>query len=415
MNSNVTAIGYGGAYILEDDLQDIVDNPEAVYQALIDYGYIGSDGLISENFYNFDDFQLAEELGFIVTYDENGEAIAIHTDDYNQINQLKGIREEPLHMSTGTFIQENGVNNSINLVLSNLKNSEGTYILEGGTLNTNTTYLGYLGESLFHQTGGTHEIGTHEIEGNLYIAVHNASPEEGEYISVATAANPGYGKNYTSKYVLDGGTLKVHGNIKGVAGISNFIIDGGTLELDGEMSSVHNFFVGYEKSGTHIQAENSEYSVIDFNLGFLKDSTGTYTLSENATLRADRQANIGYRGTGDLTINGGTFNASELFVGNTHCSAGNLTVNSGSVNITNDMFVGYNGSKGTVDHKDGLVNAKTLNVGRTAYSDIIVRSSLSNDSPIVYSESNGVDNTGSLNFGTMWLEIGRMKVIVLLK
>ena len=399
LNSNVTVIGYGGTYIQKDDLEGIVDNPEAVYQALITHGYIEEDGLILEKFYAFEDTVIAVDLGFKLMYDGEGNVIAIHTDDHNKIYKLKQIRSEPLHKSTGTFIQKNGVNNSKYLVLTNRLGSEGTYTLEGGTLNTNNTFLGYLGKSLFHQTGGTHEI-----KENLYIAVYNAVPEEGEYISVATAQNPGYGKNYTSKYVLDGGTLKVHGNIEGVAGISNFIIDGGTLELDGEMSSVHNFFVGYEKSGSHIQAENSEYSVIDFNLGFLENSTGTYTLSENATLRADRQANIGYRGTGNFTIKGGTLIAPELFVGNTHCSAGNLTIESGSVSIANDMFVGYNGSSGNVDHKGGTVGASTLHVGRTAYSETIIRDHyedyFQDGSPIVYNASNGVDNSGSLNFGT---------------
>lgn len=121
--------------------------------------------------------------------------------------------------------------------------------------------------------------------------------------------------------------------------------------------TTENFFIGVEGRGTVTQAGGNvlvtdTLRLADDPTGFFSDAVGSYTLEAgNLTVRA---ADIGSFGTGEFTMNGGTFNANSFFLGNSGrgftqaMGFGTFTLNDGELNtFANTPINGLGGGSAT--------------------------------------------------------------------
>lgn len=130
----------------------------------------------------------------------------------------------------GSFIQTAGVNDSTDLAIavygpaSSQPSSEGRYTLEGGVLNAHFVRIGNEGRGHFAQTGGVHTIQTRILDPRT----GETDPGSGEMIIANAPGSQG-------TYELQGGALnatRIYVNGRGTGGDGTLLYTGGDLKAD---------------------------------------------------------------------------------------------------------------------------------------------------------------------------------------
>lgn len=122
---------------------------------------------------------------------------------------------------------------------------------------------------------------------------------------------------------------------------------------------------GFGSTSNSIVAIGTLDVATEFGLGMVSGCDGILTVNIGGTVNALNSwliSGYGDGGTGYIIMDGGTLNAKDLWVGN--LGNGNLTVNSGSVNATNVLNVAVgNSSTGHVTVNGGMLTVAGLNAG----------------------------------------------------
>ena len=235
---------------------------------------------------------------------------------------------------TGTFTQTGGTNTVsgglyLNCAFDPTTGSwlpAGAYTLSGGALQASNEYIGYGGNGIFTQSGGTNTV-----TGDLSLEAGTAGT---------------YGT-----YSLTGGTPAVQGNITGGTGTGTINVDGGTLTING-----------------------SSVKVTNFNVGYSSGSNGAFTM-DNITLTAGNE-NIGYNGTGIFTQTAGTNTVTgDLSLGvNSGDSQGIYNLTGGTLDVRGNITGGdgtstVNIDGGSLTNKWSSIYVTSFNVGYSSGSN----------------------------------------------
>ena len=199
----------------------------------------------------------------------------------------------------------------------------GTYNLQGGTLSTQTTYVGDSNNSaasVFNQTGGTHTV-----NGALQFGYQNT-------ISAGT-------------YNLSGGTLTVNQVVQN-AGTGTFNFNGGTLRAGAAGTT---FMQGL--SAANVQAGGAFIDTQGNSITVAQPLAHDPTTNAPAT-----DGGLTKLGTGTLTLTG-----TNTYTGNTTVSAGTLLANNttGSATGTGALTVGSGGTLGGTGAVAGAVTVQS--------------------------------------------------------
>lgn len=209
----------------------------------------------------------------------------------------------------------------------------GTYNLIGpGSLNLNSTIIGYFGTGTFNQSGGTHTtqglyLGENNGNGsNIGNGTYNLS---GGTLSVSSVM--GIGDLAAGSFTQTGGTNATGslflGDTVGVSGV--YQMNGGNLSVSGDTR------IGFSGTGAFIQSSGTS------SLGT------TYVGYYNASSR------------GALTMNGGTLNAKSLTVGYLSGS-GTFTLNAGTTTV--GTLTGTNGANSAFAFNGGVLTATNTTI-----------------------------------------------------
>ncbi len=282
---------------------------------------------------------------------------------------------------TGTLTQSNAASATVNgnLVLGGQAGSQGTYTLNGGTLDVAGTGLtggnlavGHRGRGTFTQNGG--QVATSELQvaggasngsttaqgsynlngGTLTANVENiGNTGTGSLTQTAGSANQAgsvsLGASAGSKgtYQLDGGTLNANNLTVGNAGTGGFKQTGGANAVTNTVEIAKNAGAAgsaYSLSGGSLAAASMNINAggtLDYSGGSLSLGSGGGTLSNAG------QVNVS--GAGTRTVDAGVVNDGNFKVTDTTVSyTGSFTNNGGyhsdpSTNIFTNLTVGVNG------------------------------------------------------------------------
>lgn len=240
-----------------------------------------------------------------------------------------------------TFVQQDGTHTTAELLVGGDSNEwetgQGSYLLQGGTLNSGYAQVGPYGEGDFIQIGGTHNAEWLMIGG-----VGRESAVEGP-----SAIGIG-------DYTLTGGTLNVglSGMTVGGFGKGSFSQSGGDVVIGS--ASIQHPSLGQLRIGTG----PSQYDPDDFVIDPAVQRGGSYTLG-NGTLTVYGQTILGsgsdysghnFGGRGEFSQTGGAaFIRDDLVVGEAGISAsgtGQYVISGGALSVGGDIRVADNSAGG---------------------------------------------------------------------
>src|SRR5207302_3112261 len=114
-----------------------------------------------------------------------------------------------------------------------------------------------------------------------------------------------------------------------------------------------------QSGGTHAMGSLDIASIVG--------STGSYSMSNGATLTMTDYADVGTNGNGTFTQTGGstTINAGNLFLGNTSSGNGAMTLSGGTLSVNYTTFIG-NFGHGVFNQSGGTYTTTVLDVGVAA-------------------------------------------------
>lgn len=262
-----------------------------------------------------------------------------------------------------TFVQQAGTHTTGELLVGGDSNEfdtgQGTYLLQGGTLNSGYADLGAYGEGDFVQSGGTHNT-----DGLILGGVGRESAINGP-----SAIGIG-------EYTMTGGTLNVglSGMIVGAYGQGTFSQSGGDVVIGSPFT--HNPNLGQ----LHIGRGPSQYDPDDFVIPPAVQRGGSYTLG-NGTLTVYGNTVLGsgsdysghhYGGRGEFNQSGGTvFIRDNLVVGEAGDSAsgtGQYVISGGTLSVGGDLQVADNSGGGVAAEGLFFQTGGSVDVG----ADIVI-------------------------------------------
>jgi len=229
----------------------------------------------------------------------------------------------------------------------------GTYTLSGGVLTVNgNERVGYDGLGIFNES-----VGTNDANGNF---------------------NLGFAAGATGSYTLSGGALNVAGNANiggqnaGAGGVGTLAVsNNGAMTVTGALTIYNNGAVSTEyeyvgggladsggiiavgpytggSNGSVFQNGGTSTVSEELEIALGGDTTGTYTLSNTASLTVDQTESIGEFGTAVFNQTGGTNTVEDngdftfaLSVGYGIGSTGTYALsNTGTLSVNGEEFVG---------------------------------------------------------------------------
>ncbi|MGA2616425.1 MAG: autotransporter-associated beta strand repeat-containing protein [Thermoguttaceae bacterium] len=162
--------------------------------------------------------------------------------------------------------------------------------------------------------------------------------------SVASDWTAGLPTSSTNAYIANGGTATVSSTgpacsylyLGTPAGSGLLQMSGGSLVTQWDED------VGYSGTGSFTQSGGTNSPSSNLNVGYLRGSSGTYTLNAG-TLSCTNFEYVGYYGTGNFVQTGGSsgFGAS-VYLGYNAGSSGTYSLNGGALGDMNE-YVGYSG------------------------------------------------------------------------
>lgn len=226
-----------------------------------------------------------------------------------------------------------------------------------GSLTSITQYIGYNGNGIYSQSGGTNTIGITLGQGNLYLGYNTGS--SGTYnlsgtgqLTTTQAEYIGY--NGTGTFTQTGGSNTIGattspGNLylgysTGSNGTYNLSGDTATLTINGAGSGGE--YIGYDGTGTFTQSGGSNLMTFGSSLylGYDSGSSGTYNLS-SGQLSLYGNEYIGYSGTGVFNQTGGGHEVSEyLILGYSAGSNGTYNLSDGNLTNEGEFIIGDSGT-----------------------------------------------------------------------
>lgn len=257
-----------------------------------------------------------------------------------------------------TFVQEGGTHTTDELLVggdaNEFETGAGSYLLQGGTLNSGDAQIGPYGEGDFVQSGGTHNAN--------WLIIGNVGRESAFSGPIAIGIGT---------YTLTGGDLNVglSGMMVGGHGQGTFSQSGGDVVIGSPFT--HNPNLGQLRIGTG----PSQYDPDDFVIDPAVQRRGAYTLG-NGTLTVYGQTTLGsgsdysgdnFGGRGEFNQTGGTaFIRDGLVVGEAGDSAsgsGQYIISGGALTVGGDIQVADNSGGGAVAEGLFLQTGGTVDVG----------------------------------------------------
>ena len=234
---------------------------------------------------------------------------------------------------SGSFVQSGGVatvTGADGLYLGNQAGATGTYCLSGSGLLSvaQNEYVGWAGNGIFTQSGGTNSTGGLTLRGNpgdtaTYCLSGSGvlSVQGGESIQNGSFTQSG-GVNTILNHTLGQGGLYVDA-LYGVP--TSYNLSGGQLSTLYED-------VGYNYNGSFTQSggTNTIYPGGYLIIGFFNGSSGTYNLGGSGLLNGSYDECVGYSGTGSFTQSGGTNSTGYVLVGYYAGSSGTYSLSGSS-------------------------------------------------------------------------------------
>ncbi|MCK4626513.1 MAG: hypothetical protein KAV00_14435, partial [Phycisphaerae bacterium] len=253
------------------------------------------------------------------------------------------------YQNTGAVIQGSGTMNT-ELILGELSGSTGTYTLDGGTFTSEDTRIGYYGNGVFEQTGGT--------------AFFNCGSDYGYGNKIG-----GYSGSY-GICRLSGGSQEYYKNL-------NLAFDEGSeglfeLSGTGEMSVRYDMTVGRKGTGRFVQtggtitiepASSSTKGTI--TLGEYTTGDGTYELSAGQLQARNILVGLDDAGMGAFMQSGGTVTVDSVEVG----ANGRYVLSGGNLNFAYRFL-----SRGQFDFDNGsptlvVPESTTLDLGQSTIAN----------------------------------------------
>jgi hypothetical protein len=278
------------------------------------------------------------------------------------------------YAGTGVLTQTNGTVNvtGSGLVIARDAGSNGLYRLSGGTVSvTGDAVIGLGGKGTMIQTAGTHAV-----TGNLAIA--GTAGASGTYVLQGgnlTAGGILVGCGGTGYFSQSGGTASPQSVSVGFSSPGRFSLDGGSLSANwmwvgrsasgtlahtGGTAAVSQLVIGYYGAG-HYQLSGSNAFVSAYSVTIGESGTGSVDQSAGTVVCAYMDIGQWNGKRGSYTITGGQLTCSnKLTVGDVYNSG--IMAQSGGVVSCSSIDIGYKGS-GTVSIAGGSFTAGELTIG----------------------------------------------------
>ncbi len=276
------------------------------------------------------------------------------------------------YSGTGSFIQSGG-NNTVTasgfangLLLAYNGGSRGYYTLNDGRLSAVNQYIGYQGNAVFTQNGGTNSVSTYLSVGTYGSGTYNLSagslsaPQEtigdasgsvgsftqtGGTNTVSSLLYVGYNNSFVSTYALGSGQLSAPTEEIGVHGTGIFMQTGGTntitsslqLGINSGSSGTYNLFGGLLVVPSILQGSGGSLSISG---GTLSGGASGLTISlpnSPLTLAGPIVGSGGLVKTGSATL---TLSGNNTYTGDTTVSQGAVLVSNSNAVQNTTVVVG---------------------------------------------------------------------------
>ncbi|MDD3580125.1 MAG: autotransporter domain-containing protein [Desulfobacca sp.] len=261
----------------------------------------------------------------------------------------------------GAFNQASGMHVTGNdLILGYVAGSEGAYNLEGdGILTTSYTIVGNEGIGTFNQSGGGQLVANS-------LTLGQSAGGRGAYNftggALTTGADLFVGEAGNGEFRQTGGTINVTDHL----GVARGVGGTGTYDMQGGDLTVGELYVGYEGTGTFNQTGGT---VITNNINLADEPTGqaTFNLQAGNLAFLDptiAQINVGRQGIAVFNQSAGT----DLFLNGifVNSQAGTSIFNQmgGNTTLNEHLGVGRDlGGRGEYNLQDGTLNMVDLYIG----------------------------------------------------
>ncbi|MEE3331446.1 MAG: hypothetical protein VX246_11315 [Myxococcota bacterium] len=269
---------------------------------------------------------------------------------------------------TGSIAQTGGTLTATGfLTLGAAATGEGSYDLDGGTLDVYSTWIGSRGTGKFSLDGGSHDAGwaalgfystgsgTYTLEdGDLTWAYGSVGRsgigtfvQNGGTFIAGSEISIGQETGSTGSYTLNAGTLDSGRTRVGEEGTGSFVQNGGTHDLDGK-----SLYVGSSGSGTGtytLNAGDLVSKIQSVGVGSsMTQSGGTNTVEWDTTVSGTYRLEGGaldtrISGAGEIVFDGGTWDGSRSLDAATLVVAesGNfVATSSAGIDLSGDLTVG---------------------------------------------------------------------------
>ena len=242
------------------------------------------------------------------------------------------------YQGTGEVVQAAGLLKADNMYLGFESGAEGTYQLDGGSVELGSIVVGQAGLGQFWQNGG-------QLSASSEYIGHGGTgtfTQTGGTNMVSSGIYVGYLSGSSGTYNQSGGTNTANLYLGYQVGSSGTYNLSGTGQLSAEHPAPE--YIGYYGMGTFMQSGGiNALSWANLYLGSQAGSSGTYELSGTGQLSAYYVV-IGDYGTGTFTQSGGT-NTANLILGGKPGSNGTYNL-SGTGQLSADAYE-YIGQSGT--------------------------------------------------------------------
>ncbi len=235
---------------------------------------------------------------------------------------------------TGSFLQTGGTHTAYTNVRLGLNTGSGTYDLRGGLLDVHILDVGTT------STGNTflHSGGTNDVD-SLYVA--SGAGAGGHYslsgTGVVTAGVEYIGQQGAAYFAQSSGTNAVSGCVW----LGQMTSGDGTYSLTGGSLSAWELYVGNSGKGTFNQTGGSAAFGASIYVGTLAGSSGTANIRGQFS---GQTLYIGHYGTGYVQHSGGTVSINLLNIANEAGSSGRYWLCGSGVLTTPNAYVGYKGA-----------------------------------------------------------------------
>ncbi len=242
----------------------------------------------------------------------------------------------------GLFLQHGGTYNMTNAGATTLQIGKGRYVLNEGVMNVPNVNVGRAAgrAGAFEVNGGT-------FNGAVYVATAANSTGTVVFTEVNTTLNQLRPNSDAATQGKD--------NSHALITLNNSVIT--NLSIGGQSTKMG---YGSNSSCTVVQNGGATYWASNISLGFSAASTGTYTLTNNASMMLPSVNTVGDEGVGRLEIHGGNARSGNFFtVGGAKNGTGTVEMTDGSLTLSGLTMPAGTGT-GTIALKGGVLKSSYL-------------------------------------------------------